>query len=73
MIKIHNATFLNISVHNIRQANRAYYRIQIEVRTDLNFKQGSKNRTGEFGVSFSKKFSWFLLEFIILMVGIDLK
>ena len=63
-IKIRNVTFLNISVHNIRQATQAYNIIQTDGRTDLNFKQGSENRTGP--VSHSVKFSWFLSEFIIV-------
>ena len=54
---------LNISVHNIRQATRAYNRIQTDGRTDLNFNFEP--------VSHSVKFSWFLSEFIVLKVEIE--
>ena len=59
---------LNISVHNIRQATRpqAYYRIQTDGRTDLNF-----NFEPVSPVSHSVKFSWFLSEFIVLKVEIE--
>ena len=52
---------LNISFHNIRQATQAYYRIQTNGRTDLNF-----NIEPVSPVSHSVKFSWFLPEFIVL-------
>ena len=68
-MKIRVATFIKhfrFFVHDIRQAIQAYYRIQTDGRTDLNF-----NFEPVSSVSHSVKFSWFLSESIVLKVEIE--
>ena len=69
VMKIRIVTFIKhfrFSVHNIRQAIQAYYRIQTDGRTDLNF-----NFEPVSSVSRSVKFSWILSESIVLKVEIE--
>ena len=71
-MKIRIATFIKhfrFSVHDIRQAIQAYYRIYrltAEQTRDLNF-----NFEPVSPVSHSVKFSWFLTEFIVSKVEIE--